>query len=77
MPINLQRQRHPGPRRLPARDGTEPDWLGFYGESDLMSDIGQCLRDTGRPRQGVALPERALGTLPEHRVTARAKTQSE
>ncbi|NKE58515.1 hypothetical protein FXN61_17480 [Lentzea sp. PSKA42] len=57
------------------RDGTEPDWLSFYGESDLMSDIGQCLRDTGRPQQGVALLERALNTLPEHRVTARAKTQ--
>jgi tetratricopeptide (TPR) repeat protein len=40
-----------------------------------MSDIGQCLRDTGRPHQGVALLERALGTLPDHRVTARAKTQ--
>lgn len=57
------------------RNGTEPAWLSFYGESDLMSDIGQCLRDTGRPQQGVALLERALGTLPEHRVTARAKTQ--
>ncbi|MFJ8965512.1 hypothetical protein ACIRG5_39615 [Lentzea sp. NPDC102401] len=57
------------------RDGTEPDWLSFYGESDLMSDIGQCLRDTGRPHQGAALLERALGTLPDHRVTARAKTQ--
>ncbi|WP_313888201.1 hypothetical protein [Lentzea alba] len=57
------------------RDGTEPDWLSFYGASDLMSDIGQCLRDTGRPQQGVALLERALDTLPEHRVTARAKTQ--
>jgi predicted Zn-dependent protease len=40
-----------------------------------MSDIGQCLRDTGRPQQGVALLERALGTLPEQRVTARAKKQ--
>ena len=40
-----------------------------------MSDIGQCLRDAGRPQQGVALLERALATLPEHRVTARAKTQ--
>ncbi|TWP52193.1 hypothetical protein FKR81_11495 [Lentzea tibetensis] len=57
------------------RDGTEPDWLSFYGESDLMSDIGQCLRDTGRPQQGVAMLERALSELPEHRVTARAKTQ--
>lgn len=57
------------------RSGTEPDWLRFYGESDLLSDIGQCLRDTGRPQQGVALLERALDQLPEHRVTARAKTQ--
>lgn len=57
------------------REGTEPDWLSFYGESDLMSDIGQCLRDTGRPQQGVVMLERALTELPEHRVTARAKTQ--
>lgn len=57
------------------RSGTEPDWLSFSGEADLMSDVGQCLRDTGRPHQGVALLERALDTLPEHRVTARAKTQ--
>ena len=53
----------------------EPDWLSFYGESDLLSDIGQCLRDTGRPQRGVVLLERALNSLPEHRVTARAKTQ--
>ncbi|GLZ34708.1 hypothetical protein Lesp02_68950 [Lentzea sp. NBRC 105346] len=62
-------------RRSFEREGDEPDWMSFYGESDLMSDIGQCLRDTGRPQQGVAMLERALAGLPEHRVTARAKTQ--
>ncbi|MGQ0839751.1 hypothetical protein [Actinokineospora sp.] len=55
--------------------GDEPDWLGHYGEVDLDSDIGQCLRDTGRPRQGVALLERALSTLPAGRATSRAKTR--
>ncbi len=53
----------------------EPAWLGYYTEVDLTSDIGQCLRDSGRPRQGLVMLERALYALPEGRVTSRAKTQ--
>ncbi|AHI01862.1 hypothetical protein [Kutzneria albida] len=55
--------------------GEEPEWFSFYGEADIRSDIGQCLRDTGRPNQGVALLERSLTALPAGRVTARAKTK--
>lgn len=55
--------------------GDEPGWLGHYGEVDLTSDIGQCLRDTGRPRQGVAMLERALTALPSSRVTSQVKTR--
>lgn len=55
--------------------GDEPEWFGFYGEADLFADVGQCLRDAGRPRQGLALLERAADALPADRVTARAKTQ--
>ncbi|GAA3998722.1 MFS transporter [Allokutzneria multivorans] len=53
----------------------EPEWLGFYGETDLLSDVGQCLRDAGRPRQGTAMLERALHALPPDRATAKAKTR--
>jgi tetratricopeptide (TPR) repeat protein len=53
----------------------EPDWFGFYGDPDLLADIGQCMRDTGRPQQGLALLERSAASLPAHRITARAKTQ--
>ncbi|MCP2329743.1 hypothetical protein [Actinoalloteichus caeruleus] len=53
----------------------EPEWLAFYGEPDLISDVGQCLRDAGRPQQGLALLEQAAAALPEDRVTARAKTR--
>jgi tetratricopeptide (TPR) repeat protein len=53
----------------------EPDWLGYYGEPDLLGDLGQCMRDAGRPNQGLALLERALHALPAGRATARAKTQ--
>ncbi|GLZ37832.1 hypothetical protein [Actinokineospora sp. NBRC 105648] len=53
----------------------EPGWLGHYTEVDLTSDIGQCLRDAGRPRQGLVMLERALAALPANRVTSRAKTQ--
>ncbi|MGH3861456.1 hypothetical protein [Actinokineospora sp.] len=55
--------------------GAEPGWLGHYSEVDFTSDIGQCLRDIGRPRQGVALLERALSALPTSRVTSRVKTR--
>ena len=55
--------------------GEEPDWFGFYGEADLMADVGQCLRDIGRPRQGLALLERSVQALPAGRVTAKAKTK--
>ncbi|WP_063710845.1 hypothetical protein [Actinokineospora enzanensis] len=53
----------------------EPAWLGHYTEVDLASDVGQCLRDADRPRQGLALLERALATLPAGRVTSKAKTR--
>lgn len=52
-----------------------PDWFGFYREADLLADVGQCLRDAGRPRQGLALLEQNLATLPVTRVTARVKTR--
>ena len=55
--------------------GEEPEWFGFYGAADLMADVGQCLRDIGRPQQGLALLERSVGDLPVGRVTARAKTK--
>ncbi|MCP3799300.1 hypothetical protein NLX83_08540 [Allokutzneria sp. A3M-2-11 16] len=63
-------------RRAFDRKGTaEPEWLGFYGEPDLLADVGQCLRDAGRPRQGTAMLEQALRALPSDRVTAKAKTR--
>lgn len=62
-------------RSFERAGGSEPEWFGFYGEADLLADIGLCLRDTGRPRQGLALLERAARALPAGRVTARAKTQ--
>ncbi|KAA2256133.1 hypothetical protein F0L68_27210 [Solihabitans fulvus] len=62
-------------RAFERAGGAEPDWLGHYGEPDLLADVGQCLRDTGRPQQGVALLEQAYRALPSDRVTARAKTQ--
>lgn len=62
-------------RSFERADGDEPEWFGFYGEPDLFADVGQCLRDAGRPRQGLALLERAADALPVDRVTARVKTQ--
>lgn len=62
-------------RSFERANGQEPEWFGFYGEPDLLGDVGQCLRDAGRPRQGLALLERAANSLPAHRVTARVKTQ--
>lgn len=62
-------------RSYERADGDEPEWFGFYGEPDLLGDVGQCLRDAGRPRQGLALLERAAAALPVDRVTSRVKTQ--
>lgn len=62
-------------RSFDGADGNEPEWFGFYGEADFLADVGQCLRDVGRPRHGLAMLERAAAALPEHRVTARLKTQ--
>ncbi|HVK24271.1 MAG TPA: hypothetical protein VM677_23195 [Actinokineospora sp.] len=55
--------------------GNEPAWLGHYDEVDFTSDIGQCLRDIGRPQQGIVLLEQALAGLPAGRVTSRVKTR--
>jgi len=62
-------------RAFERAGGEEPEWFGFYGEADLMADVGQCLRDIGRPRQGLALLERSVEALPAGRVTAKAKTK--
>ncbi|MEV6606771.1 hypothetical protein [Kutzneria sp. NPDC051319] len=62
-------------RAFERTGGEEPAWFGFYGEADLMADVGQCLRDIGRPRQGLALLERSVQALPAARVTAKAKTK--
>ncbi|WP_231949376.1 hypothetical protein [Alloactinosynnema sp. L-07] len=53
----------------------EPGWLSHYSEVDFTSDIGQCLRDIGRPQQGIALLERAVADLPAGRVTSQVKTR--
>jgi tetratricopeptide (TPR) repeat protein len=62
-------------RAFDRGDADEPGWVSHYGEADLISDVGQCLRDIGRPQQGLALLTRAADLLPAHRVTAKAKTQ--
>ena len=62
-------------RSFDQAGGDEPDWNGYYGEADLVADIGQCLRDIGRPLQGLAMLEQTERSLPENRVTARAKTK--
>ena len=44
---------------------TDPEWFGYFDDTELSAEFGHCFRDLGRTQDAIAYAERAIsGTTP-------------
>jgi len=60
-----------------ARTDQEPTWLAFYSESELLADLGRCLRDIGEPEQATRMITHAMHGYEPWRVRSRCFVQTD